>query len=162
MAKAMMKYAYPALSITDPPLALRIARHSHCHLCHCKGLQPPQDAHLVLDTARPHQILSLGHLRQYGDDDDKITPDYLDICECGHGLAQHGADESAIGHLEFRRRARVATRLDELLQVRPFFIFYSAPLKPSLSGCRQAPRFRIHRRRYYFIAKTNARSGILS
>src|SRR6266550_3517887 len=107
-----MKYPYPAPSIPDPPLALRIARHSPCHACRCRGLQPPYDAHLVLDTARPHQILSLGHLRQYGDDDDKITPDYLDVCECGHSLIQHSADETILGRSEFERRGRVATRLD--------------------------------------------------
>ncbi len=122
-----MKYPYPAPSIPDPPLALRIARHSPCHACRCRGLQPPYDAHLVLDTARPHQILSLGHLRQYGDDDDKITPDYLDVCECGHSLIQHSADETILGRSEFERRGRVATRLDHLLQVRNFS--FSLPLR---------------------------------
>lgn len=117
-----MKYAYPAaaaqFSSNDPPLALRIARHSPCHACGCRGLQPPHSAHVFLDTDRPaHHTLSLGHLGQYGSDDDEMSPDYLDVCQCGHGVPQHGADETAVDRSEFLRRGRVATRLDELLQV---------------------------------------------
>ena len=117
-----MKYAYPAAVAelsNDPPLALalRIARHSPCDACPCRRLQPPHDAHIFLDASQPVQTHSLDHLGQYGSDDDEISPDYLDVCECGHSVPQHGADETTVGRLEFLRRGRVATRLDEQLQV---------------------------------------------
>ncbi|KAF8740799.1 hypothetical protein AX14_007174 [Amanita brunnescens Koide BX004] len=116
-----MKYAYPAAVAelsNDPPLALalRIARHSPCDACPCRRLQPPHDAHIFLDASQPVQTHSLDHLGQYGSDDDEISPDYLDVCECGHSVPQHGADETTVGRLEFLRRGRVATRLDEQLQ----------------------------------------------
>ncbi|KAF8623073.1 hypothetical protein AX15_006491 [Amanita polypyramis BW_CC] len=115
-----MKYAYPAsnaqYSVNDLPLALRIARHSSCRACSCTGLHPPPNAQVVLDTTRSPQAHSLRHLGQYGSDDDEMFSDYLDICACGHGVAQHDADETIIGRSEFLRRGRVATRLDELLQ----------------------------------------------
>ena len=51
------------------------------------------------------------------DDDGELASDYLDRCACGHGVMEHGANISSIGHEEFVRRGRVAVRLDELLEV---------------------------------------------
>jgi hypothetical protein len=41
----------------------------------------------------------------------------MDTCTCGHDVQEHGADVSEIGTEEFKRRGRVAVRLDELLHV---------------------------------------------
>ena len=116
-----MKLLYPASHdiprLNDPHLALKIARHSPCSECDtCKGLKPPLDVEVILDTAKSGS--SLGSLEQYGSDDDDTVTSYLEICACGHSVLEHGADVSEIGTDEFRRRGRVAVRIDELLQVR--------------------------------------------
>jgi len=43
---------------------------------------------------------------------------YLETCDCGHDVTSHGADQSILEPEEFKRRGRVALRLDELLMVR--------------------------------------------
>lgn len=50
--------------------------------------------------------------------EDEDKPDsYLSSCTCGHEASDHGADLSDISRSEFKRRGRVAIRIDELLQV---------------------------------------------
>jgi hypothetical protein len=56
----------------------------------------------------------------FGPDDDHGSHMVcLDMCECGHTVTEHGADESELGHDEFVRRGLVAIRMDEFLQVQP-------------------------------------------
>jgi histone acetyltransferase len=115
-----MKRLYPSSadipSLTQPQLALKIARHSPCSACDsCTGLRPPADVEVVLDEAIASS--SLGNLEQYGSDDDNAITHHLELCTCGHGVQEHGADVSEIGTEEFNRRARVAVRLDEILHV---------------------------------------------
>ena len=103
-----MKYLYPTShdipSLSESALALKIARHSPCSICTaeiCNGLRPPPVMELVADS-----------------DDDYDRPDsYLSSCSCGHDASDHGADLSSISKDEFKRRGRVAVRIDELLQV---------------------------------------------
>ncbi|PPQ89713.1 hypothetical protein CVT25_014114 [Psilocybe cyanescens] len=96
-------------------LALKIARHSPCSRCPtCPGLHPPSGIDVVVDGQSDS---SLGDLGQYGSDDEDDPPSsYLSSCACGHGVNEHNADEKELGRVEFSRRARVAIRLDELLQ----------------------------------------------
>ncbi|KAJ3724689.1 hypothetical protein C8R42DRAFT_576638 [Lentinula raphanica] len=118
-----MKYAYPASSsldsLTPQQIALKIARHCPCTVCgNCKGLHPSIGVHVVLDDGSGEST-SLGVLGQYGSDDEEekpFIPPYLDICACGHGVAEHGADELQIGTEEYRRRASYAIRIDENMQ----------------------------------------------
>ncbi|KAJ3513715.1 hypothetical protein NLJ89_g2796 [Agrocybe chaxingu] len=115
-----MKVAYPhshSLDELDPPLlSLKIARHSPCSICHhCSGLHPPPKVDVVLDGH--NDSLDLG---QYGSDDEDEVSSYLQICRCSHNVKEHNADEAVLGKLEFNRRARVAIRLDEILQVRKY------------------------------------------
>ncbi|KAG2338685.1 hypothetical protein BDR05DRAFT_893058 [Suillus weaverae] len=113
-----MKLSYPCLSEAnhnDLALALRIARHSSCATCDsCPGLRPPASVEVVLDDD-VHQKSLLGDLTQYGSDEED-GPAYLETCICGHNVADHGSQLAALGREEFSRRARLATRLDELLQ----------------------------------------------
>ncbi|KAG2079165.1 hypothetical protein BDR04DRAFT_23345 [Suillus decipiens] len=113
-----MKLFYPCLSEAnhnDLALALRIARHSPCAVCDsCPGLRPPASVEVVLDDD-VHPKSLLGDLTQYGSDEED-GPAYLETCICGHDVADHSGQLAALGREEFSRRARLATRLDELLQ----------------------------------------------
>lgn len=103
---AAMKALYPTShdipSLSEDARALKIARHSPCSVCtaeFCPGLHPPPVIELVLDS------------------DAAYGGDYLASCACGHDASEHGADLHELGVEEFERRARVAVRMDELLQV---------------------------------------------
>jgi len=117
-----MKALYPASNILEnldyAQRALKIARHSPCSLCNnsCLGLQPSLGIKTVLDES-PFQ--GLFGLDDYGSDDEesKGQLSYLEFCQCGHDVKYHGANEAELGSEEFTRRARVAIRLDELIQV---------------------------------------------
>lgn len=115
-----MKVAYPASNasgrLNETQLALKIARHSSCRACNtCTGLNPPPGADVVFDESTNETLL--GHLEQYGSDDDDADAPYLETCACGHTVGQHGADPFEVDSAEFARRSRVAIRLDEILQV---------------------------------------------
>ncbi|KAI0630310.1 hypothetical protein C8Q77DRAFT_1137435 [Trametes polyzona] len=107
-----MKVLYPTShdipSLPESHLSLKIARHSRCSACPtCSGLHPPSGWRVFPDIPDGNE----------SDDDDEPPPTrYLDRCQCGHGVSAHGADVESIGHDEFARRARVAVRLDELLE----------------------------------------------
>ncbi|KAF7984193.1 hypothetical protein HWV62_15966 [Athelia sp. TMB] len=61
----------------------------------------------------------MADLDSYGSDDEDeedSSSGYLSTCICGHGVMEHGADASSLGDTEFKRRGRVAVRLDELLK----------------------------------------------
>jgi len=117
-----MKALYPASNIFEnlnqAQRALKIARHSPCSLCNnsCPGLQPSLGIKAVLDES-PFQ--GLFGLDDYGSDDDESRGQlsYLEFCQCGHDVKYHGANEAELGNEEFTRRARVAIRLDEFIQV---------------------------------------------
>ncbi|KAH7907487.1 hypothetical protein BJ138DRAFT_969492, partial [Hygrophoropsis aurantiaca] len=112
------KVSYPSSTESVPPsdsaLALKIARHSPCSICPtCPGLHPPPDVQVTADDDAQTKS-SLGDLTQYGSDDEDSAV-YLDVCKCGHGVSEHGA-QAGLARDEFARRGRVAFRLDELLQ----------------------------------------------
>ncbi|KAF5393388.1 hypothetical protein D9757_000734 [Collybiopsis confluens] len=116
-----MKYLYPAASkyddLTPQQIALKIARHCSCTACeNCKGLHPSPGVEVVLYNGSGGSGSVLGQLGQYGSDDDEEMLPYLDICACGHSVAEHGADESQIDAEEYHRRASYAIRIDENLQ----------------------------------------------
>lgn len=108
-----MNFLYPASHelnrLPDAALALKIARHSRCSLCHsCAGLNPPPGFRVVPDE-------SFGDFAGYGSDDEAEATEYLHICACGHETKDHGANLASLEKGEFIRRARVAIRCDELL-----------------------------------------------
>lgn len=116
----VMKLLYPVAdqvsNLNNQKLTIKIARHSACTSCtSCSGLHPPASTTVVLDIPKS----GMGTLDEYGSDDDEEleSGDYMEICACGHEAVEHGADISEIGTDEFKRRGRVAFRLDEILQV---------------------------------------------
>ncbi len=68
---------------------------------------------------------------------------HLKICRCGHALEDHGCDDS-LNRDEFNRRAKVAVRIDELLEA-SFAGIYSIMFNGSktLSGRRSTLELRI-------------------
>jgi histone acetyltransferase len=114
-----MKVLYPAShlisDLDDAKICVKIARHSVCATCKsCVGMHPSLGVTVTLDDEDVDHMLASAI-----DSDDDTTPEYLDACACGHGVGAHGVDQArALGPVEFRRRAMVAIRLDEELQVR--------------------------------------------
>ena len=119
-----MRALYPASTtfntLSDDLIALKIARHTPCSLCiDCFGLHPPSDIQILRDDHPPEN--SLTDLAQYGSDEEDNGITYLRHCRCGHGLQQHGANEVELGKDEYTRRANLALRMDQHLEVRlPF------------------------------------------
>jgi histone acetyltransferase len=120
----MMRILYPASNtldaLSDHLIALKIARHTPCSLCiRCTGLRPASNVQLVRDGHPPEN--SLTDLDQYGSDEEDNGVTYLYRCECGHSPQQHGADEEELDKEEYTRRAKLALRIDQHLEVRLSF-----------------------------------------
>jgi hypothetical protein len=64
---------------------------------------------------------SLTDLDQYGSDEEENGVTYLSQCACGHGPQQHGADEEELDKEEYTRRANLALRIEQHLEVRLSF-----------------------------------------
>jgi histone acetyltransferase len=122
----MMRALYPASNtfdaLSDDLIALKIARHTPCSLCiDCSGLHPPSDVQILRDDLPPEN--SLTDLVQYGSDEEDNGFTYLRYCGCGHDPQLHGANEEELGKEEYIRRANIALRIDQHLEVRlPFWI----------------------------------------
>ncbi|KAN0129293.1 hypothetical protein V8E53_012992 [Lactarius tabidus] len=118
-----MRVLYPASNtpdaLSDDLVALKIARHTPCLLClECSGLHPASDVELVRDGQHPES--SLTDLDQYGSDDEENGVTYLSQCACGHGPQLHGAEEE-LDKEEYMRRANLALRIEQHLEVRRSF-----------------------------------------
>ncbi len=116
----MMRALYPASdtfdALSDGLVALKIARHTPCELCNdCPGLHPGPHVHVHRDGHPPD---SLTDLTQYGSDEEDNGIAYLRLCGCGHSPQQHGANAVELGEEEYTRRANLALRLDQHLEVR--------------------------------------------
>ncbi|KAH9058849.1 hypothetical protein EDB87DRAFT_1563762 [Lactarius vividus] len=116
----MMRVLYPASNtfdaLSDDLIALKIARHTPCPLCNqCSGLHPDSDVQLVRDSRPPEN--SLTELVQYGSDEEDNDVTYLSRCGCGHSPQQHGADKAELDKEEYTRRANLALRIDQHLEV---------------------------------------------
>jgi histone acetyltransferase len=120
----MMRALYPASNtfdaLSDDLITLKIARHTPCGLCEdCPGLQPGPHVHVLRDGQPPEN--SLTDLAQYGSDEEDNGIGYLRLCGCGHSTQQHGANVAELGEEEYTRRANIALRIDQHLEVRlPF------------------------------------------
>lgn len=98
-------YPSPALEGSTEVKTLRIARHCKCSrsACDCSGLhpRPGQNVEIVLEI------------------EDAEFSEEVTICECGHSWSSHGALDALVD-AEIERRAKVALRADELLEVCTF------------------------------------------
>lgn len=96
-------FFYPGTLISDTTdiVLCRIARHSECSDCDCPGLHPSPDNEVV--------IVEL-------DGQAEITEDKAS-CECGHPWRSHG-NINEMDEGEMMRLAKVALRIDELIDVR--------------------------------------------
>jgi hypothetical protein len=99
--------AYPGVSdqtqLTEEEISLKIARHSFCSLCECDGLRPIPELKVIVKTANTINETEDVQL--------------LDTCLCTHRVIDHGNPVNESAASERNRRAKVAFRLDELLQV---------------------------------------------
>ncbi|CAL1707312.1 unnamed protein product [Somion occarium] len=115
--KALYPDSHDLEGLSDQALALKIARYSPCTKCSCRGLRPPVGCQVVSERDYHDEMELLGlTLDIFDEDDAEAGVAYLEICNCGHGVPDHSADESLLGRDEFLRRARVAARMDELRQ----------------------------------------------
>ena len=119
-----MRALYPASNtvdaLSDDLIPLKIARHTPCELCDdCPGLHPGPHVHVLRDGHPPEN--SLTDLAQYGSDEEDNGTGYLRLCGCGHSPQHHGANTAELGEEEYIRRANLALRIDQHLEVRlPF------------------------------------------
>lgn len=121
----MSKTLYPVsnnLSVHPDAASIKIARNCHCIICEdCPGLRPAEGVELFRDddtTERENALIN--DLVGYGSDDEDSGDSglaYINTCRCGHGMKEHGADASVLGEEEFARRAALAVRIDERLEV---------------------------------------------
>jgi hypothetical protein len=120
----MMRALYPASNtfdaLSDDLINLKIARHTPCELCDdCPSLHPGPHVHVLRDGQPPEN--SLTDLAQYGSDEEDSGIGYLRLCGCGHSPQQHGANAAELGEGEYTRRANLALRIEQHLEVRlPF------------------------------------------
>ncbi|KZV81891.1 hypothetical protein EXIGLDRAFT_685452 [Exidia glandulosa HHB12029] len=101
------------LALLEPAaVAAKVARHSVCDVCgDCTGLRPADGVQVIIDDSHEGFALRL-------DQAPIEHPDYyLATCACGHGVREHGNGDD-VASQELTRRAKVAIRIDELLQVR--------------------------------------------
>lgn len=122
-ARSMTRY-YPSSAtdvgdLSEGQQRLKIARHSACQGgpsassssraqsvdCDCHGLRPPSGLRVKSLSIKTNSAASLD-AGQWG----------WDTCRCGHSLESHGLVDDNEGEDEFRRRAKVAVRMDELLE----------------------------------------------
>lgn len=99
---SMFPYPSPTLEEGGDIQIIRIARHCPCKAtgCDCQGLHPPtgQQADIVLEA------------------EDAEFSEEISACDCGHSWNKHGSLNRLVEG-EIERRARVALRADELLDV---------------------------------------------
>lgn len=95
------QYPSPTLEGEGDVKRIRIARHCPCVAsCGCQGLHPAerQDVEIVLEL------------------EDVDFSEETTACACGHSWNKHGSQNRLMPH-ELERRAKVALRADEFLEV---------------------------------------------
>jgi len=99
----MFPFQYPSPTLEDGSdvKIIRIARHCPCNAggCDCQGLHPAEGQHVEI-------VL----------EEDAEFSEEMSACACGHSWNKHGSLNRLVDR-EVERRAKVALRADEFLEV---------------------------------------------
>ncbi|KDN44416.1 hypothetical protein RSAG8_05463, partial [Rhizoctonia solani AG-8 WAC10335] len=110
-----LTFLYPPASqpgdFTFDARSVKIARHSNCSECECTGLHPPEGCAVVINNGSVEAQAALDE----AEESTEVTEEgYWRMCACGDGIEDHG-NGADVAPEEIQRRARVAIRIDELL-----------------------------------------------
>ncbi|KAG8936839.1 histone acetyltransferase [Tulasnella sp. 419] len=90
--------------------SIKVARHTPCSRCTCRGLHPPDSSMVVLDDSEDAQEA----LEQADQSEAPTDEGFWMVCDCTHGWDEHGAGMD-VSTAEMTRRTKVAIRIDEIL-----------------------------------------------
>jgi hypothetical protein len=112
-----LTFLYPPASqpgdFTFDARSIKIARHSNCSECDCTGFHPPEGCAVVINNGSVEAQAALDE----AEESMEVTEEgYWRMCACGDGIEDHG-NGGDLGQEEIQRRARVAIRIDEILEV---------------------------------------------
>ncbi|CAE6475834.1 unnamed protein product [Rhizoctonia solani] len=110
-----LTFLYPPASqpgdFTFDARAIKIARHSNCSECECTGFHPPEGCAVVINNGSVEAQAALDE----AEESTEVTEEgYWRMCACGDGIEDHGIGVD-VGPEEIQRRAKVAIRIDEIL-----------------------------------------------
>lgn len=98
--------------------SVKIARHSNCSACDCPGWHPPEGCAVVISDGSVEAQLAMDE----AEESTEVTEEgFWRMCACGDGIEDHGNGVD-VGPDEIERRARVAIRIDEILDVSISFL----------------------------------------
>ncbi|KAH7339367.1 hypothetical protein B0J17DRAFT_358311 [Rhizoctonia solani] len=109
-----LTFLYPPATgdFTFDARSIKIARHSSCLECECTGFHPPEGCAVVINNGSVEAQAALDE----AEESMEVTEEgYWRMCACGDGIEDHGNGVD-VGPEEIQRRARVAIRIDELLE----------------------------------------------
>ncbi|KAF8608588.1 Bromodomain-containing protein [Ceratobasidium sp. AG-I] len=104
--------------------SVKIARHSNCSQCDCPGWHPPEGCAVVIANGSVEAQLALDE----AEESTEVTEEgFWRMCACGDGIEDHG-NGADVGPDEIERRARVAIRIDEILDDKGMLSDFISPL----------------------------------
>ncbi|KAG9127816.1 histone acetyltransferase [Ceratobasidium sp. 392] len=96
--------------------SVKIARHSNCSGCECQGWHPPEGCVVVIANGSSEAQAALDEAEELAGQGADITEyGFWRMCACGDEIEDHGNVQD-IPPEEIERRARVAIRIDEILE----------------------------------------------
>ncbi|CAE6434711.1 unnamed protein product, partial [Rhizoctonia solani] len=122
-----LTFLYPPASqpvdFTFDACSIKIARHSNCSECECTGFHPPEGCAVVINNGSVEAQAALDE----AEESTEVTEEgYWRMCACGDGIEDHG-NGTNVGSEEIERRARVAIRIDEILEDKGILSDFLAP-----------------------------------
>ncbi|CAE6445753.1 unnamed protein product [Rhizoctonia solani] len=122
-----LTFLYPPASqpgdFTFDARSIKIARHSNCSECDCTGFHPPEGCAVVINNGSVEAQAALDE----AEESMEVTEEgYWRMCACGDGIEDHG-NGGDLGQEEIQRRARVAIRIDEILEDKGLLADFLAP-----------------------------------
>ncbi|KAJ1304322.1 hypothetical protein OPQ81_005482 [Rhizoctonia solani] len=120
-----LTFLYPPATgdFTFDARSIKIARHSNCSECECTGFHPPEGCAVVINNGSAEAQAALDE----AEESTEVTEEgYWRMCACGDGIEDHGNGVD-VGPEEIQRRARVAIRIDEILEDKGLLADFAAP-----------------------------------